>query len=258
VLLFVLVRSLSYLRRLRQPDRPWDEEMHRRGATMLLAQPLRQWFAYVVRPLVDRLAGGPSPDTLTGLCLGLSVAAAALVASGMLATGSAVALLGASLDYFDGKVARRRGVSNQAGNFLDSTLDRWSEVALFTGAALLLRRFPVALAACVVGQGASLIVSYARAKAESLSLPLRGGLMQRPERLVLFCGGGLLAPYLDLVLPARWGPWILFRAAVVVLGAATTFTAASRTLQGYRALRRAPEPGSRPVAAGPDGGRPPV
>jgi CDP-diacylglycerol--glycerol-3-phosphate 3-phosphatidyltransferase len=236
--LFAVGRSLAFAARsLSRESRPWDEEMARRGESFLLAQPLRQWFAYVVRPLVSGLGRVASPDALTLLCLALSVLAAALLAMGLLATGAAVALLAASLDYFDGKVARQFGIGTTAGNFLDSTLDRWSEVALFVGAAVLLRAAPVALAACVLAQGASLIVSYARAKAESLDVPLRGGLMQRPERLVLFCVGGLVSPFADLVLAPQLGPMAVFRGVMVVLGIATAATAASRTIGGYRALR---------------------
>jgi phosphatidylglycerophosphate synthase len=257
ILAFALLRTVLYAAHiLRRGAPPRDEEMVRRGESFLLGQPLRPWFAFVSRPLVGLLAAVGTPDLLSVLCLALSVVAGGLIAGGLLATGAVVGLLGASLDYFDGRVARERGLATPAGSFLDSTLDRWSEVVLITGAALLVRLQPVALAACVVALGSSIIVSYARAKAESLGSTLREGLMQRPERLVVFFGGGLAAPFTDPLLAARFGPHAAFRAALVFLAVATTITAAGRTWQGYRGLRGSRPPDAGPTVAGRDGGIP--
>lgn len=257
VLAFALWRTALYAAHaLRRGVPPRDEEMIRRGESFLLAQPLRQWFAFVSRPVVGLLAAVGTPDLLSVLCLVLSVVAGGLIAGGMLATGAVVGLLGASLDYFDGRVAREHGLATPAGSFLDSTLDRWSEVALLTGAAVLVRDRPLALAACVLALGSSLIVSYARAKAESLGSSLREGLMQRPERLVVFFGGGLAAPFGDPLLAVRFGPYAVFRAALVFLAVATTITAAGRTWQGYRDLRGRRSADPRPAVAGRDAGKP--
>jgi CDP-diacylglycerol--glycerol-3-phosphate 3-phosphatidyltransferase len=259
ILAFTLLRTALYAAHaLRQGGPPRDEEMLRRGQSFILAQPLRQWFAFVTRPLVEVLAAVSTPDLLSVLCLTLSVVAGGLIAGGMLATGAVVGLLGTSLDYFDGRVAREHGRATPAGSFLDSTFDRWSEVALLTGSALLVRDRPVALAACVVALGSSLIVSYARAKAESLGTSLRAGLMRRPERVVVFFGGALAAPFADSVFAGRFGAHAVFRAVLVFLAVATTITAAGRTWRGYRDLRERRSAAPRPAGVGEDVGRPPV
>lgn len=253
-----VVRTAHYVLLVVRRKRPArDEEMLRRGDSVLLGPGVRQWFAWVAQPVVSLLARFSSPDQLTVLSFLLSVLAAAVMGSGMIATGGAVALCAASLDYFDGRVARSSERTSVAGNFLDSTLDRWSEVALFIGAALAVREYPIALAACVLAQGSSLVVSYARAKAESLGAELKAGLMQRPERLVTFCLGAILSPVGDRWLLAPAGPSFLFRAMLVALALATTATALRRTRSGYLRLRRQERADPRSGAA-PGGVEPPA
>ena len=91
------------------------------------------------------------------------------------------------LDMADGQVARRVGRVTAFGAFLDSTLDRYSDLALYMGLVvyytLIGRTFYMALAA--VAMASSFMVSYSRARAESLIPSCKVGFMERPERLVL-------------------------------------------------------------------------
>ena len=105
---------------------------------------------------------------------------------------AALLFLAGFLDMADGQVARRVGRVTAFGAFLDSTLDRYSDLALYLGLVvhytLIGRSFYMTLAS--VAMASSFMVSYARARAESLIPLCKVGFMERPERLVLLIMGG--------------------------------------------------------------------
>ncbi len=144
---------------------------------------------------------GVGPDVLTALGLVLSLLTAVLIASGHL-VWSVVALTASGLvDLLDGSVARTSGRVTPRGAFFDSVADRASDALVFGGVAWYLGRdsgrLPIlALAAVAL----AMLVSYERAKAESLGYDARGGLMERAERMVLL-GIGLA---FDVVVPVLW------------------------------------------------------
>lgn len=221
---------------------PVDEEIARRGSSALLGRTLRQGFAWTAGPL-ERflLSGGASPDALTLAGAALGCAGAAFVAMGDLTVGGLAVLGSAGFDFLDGRIARRRGVSSPGGEFLDSTVDRWSDAFSFGAAAFLMRDEPWCLAAALVAFGCAAIVPYARAKAESLGVPLRSGLMQRPERVVIYSAAAIFSAPLD----PQWPSWPgvahpTFAAAIVFLAVATLGTAVSRTREGLQRIRAAP------------------
>jgi CDP-diacylglycerol--glycerol-3-phosphate 3-phosphatidyltransferase len=105
-------------------------------------------------------------------------------------------------DMLDGQVARLGKMSSSFGAFLDSVLDRYSELFMFLGICyyLVSHHFFVSSLFAFIGMIGSMMVSYTRARAEALGVQCKGGMMQRPERVVLvgtsavLCG--LLAPYI--------------------------------------------------------------
>jgi phosphatidylinositol phosphate synthase len=217
---------------------PVDKEMLARGESVLLGQALRQAFAWSTEPLCRLLERVRiKPNTLTLLSFAAAVAAGVLIALGEVALGGALALAGSSLDYFDGRVARRTGRTSKAGAFLDSTLDRYSDVALLSGAAVLFRDTVPVLVACLVGMGSTVAISYTRAKVESLGGELKVGLMQRAERVVLFCVGALASPFVDPLLAAdRQGRHLFFAGVLVLLAVLSAITTVHRTVIGFRRL----------------------
>lgn len=225
---------------------PFDLEMKQRGQSVLLGQSVRQVYAWSLQPLVCVMAKARvNPNALTVACFAFSFAAGVLIALGAVTLGGVVGLFGVSLDYFDGRIARMTGQSTRSGGFLDSTLDRFGEVAFFAGAAIFFRGAPWVLTACLLALGSGGIVSYARAKAESLGIELKSGLMQRPERVVLFCFGASFSLLCDGWLPPGWqGQYAIFAGALYVLGALTTLTSWQRTLDGFAELRRIEESSS--------------
>jgi len=159
------------------------------------------------RWLLDKIVGalaatGINPNVLTFLGLVVNFWAAVLFATGRFRTAAAVIFFAGFLDMLDGQVARRRNRVTTFGAFYDSTLDRYSDMALYMGLlvyySVIGRTAYVVLAA--VATASSVMVSYARARAESLIPTCKVGFMERPERLVLLILGGAF----NRMAPALW------------------------------------------------------
>jgi len=161
----------------------------------------------LLSPLLDglvRALAHVSADvlTMTGLAL-TGVASAFFAAAGgpgsntspaLLRLGGVIALVAAVFDMLDGRVARIRGRGTKFGAFLDSTMDRYSDMLLFMGLLILyarLERTGLMVLVWVAAFG-SFMTSYARARAESLIPRCTVGLLERPERIVLIIAGALL------------------------------------------------------------------
>lgn len=180
----------------------------------------------LVAPLADRVARtGIDPNTITLFGLALNVLAGLVIAGGSFVGGGALFLLASATDSIDGAVARASGRTSSFGAFLDSLADRYAESAILVGLLVRLELvgdalLVVAAALALVG---SLLVSYARARAEGLGVDCEVGLLQRPERVVLLAAGLLLSPW--LLGPALW-----------LLAVATNLTVVQRALHVHRAL----------------------
>ena len=172
-------------------------------------QPVTHWIGAGAGWLLDRVvkvlaATGITPNVLTVVGMVVNVWAAVLFAYGSFRSAAAVLFLAGFLDMADGQVARRAGRATAFGAFLDSTLDRYSDLGLYMGLVvhytLISRPFYMGLAA--VAMASSFMVSYSRARAESLIPQCKVGFMERPERLVLLIIGGAfwrMAPVLWVI-----------------------------------------------------------
>jgi len=155
-------------------------------------------------PLVSFLLSARiHPNALTLVGVGLAIVAGVVAAEGRVREAAVWLLLSGIFDMLDGQVARKAGLESPRGAFFDSTLDRYAEGAFFLG---LMWHFVAearelsALAAMIVLLG-SLLVSYARARAEGLGTECKVGLMERPERFVATIVGCLVGGVvLDVVL----------------------------------------------------------
>ncbi len=143
-----------------------------------------------------------SPDVLTIIGLALNGVACALFALAggkdytkpeLLRLGGLVALVASIFDMMDGRVARLRGRETKFGAYLDSTMDRYSDMVLYMGLMILYARMEKTLPMVLVWVAAfgGFMTSYARARAESLIPRCTVGLMERPERIVLVVVGAL-------------------------------------------------------------------
>lgn len=165
---------------------------------------IRLKFRNILEPLARALsAGRVSPNTLTLVDLVPAVAAGIAFAGGMVRLGGVLVGVSGLFDLLDGLVARVGSKQTDFGALLDSTLDRFAEIAVFIGLAILFRETPT-LYGVILALGGSLMVSYVRARAEGLGFRCDSGMLQRPERLIIVLLGALLG--LGFL---TWAIWII-------------------------------------------------
>ena len=158
------------------------------------------WLLYKI---VDGLAAtGVHPNVLTFTGLMVNVWAAVLFAAGSFRTAGAVMILAGVFDMTDGRVARAQGRVTTFGGFFDSVIDRYSDLVLYLGLLVYYARVNRFFYAILVGvaMAGSVMVSYARARAESLIPSCKAGFWERPERIVLLILGALG----NRIAPALW------------------------------------------------------
>jgi CDP-diacylglycerol--glycerol-3-phosphate 3-phosphatidyltransferase len=167
---------------------------------------------------------GLTPDTVTIIgTAGSVLAALTLFPIGQLFAGWLVIWFFVLADMLDGAMARERGGGTRFGAVLDATCDRISDGAVFCGllwwAAFGLRSasLAVAIMICLV---TSQVISYIKARAEASGLDGGGGLIERPERLVIALGGAGLSdlPFLPLPWVLHAAMWVLAVASLVTVG----------------------------------------
>jgi CDP-diacylglycerol---glycerol-3-phosphate 3-phosphatidyltransferase len=148
----------------------------------------KETFRQLIRPLARVLSAiRIRPDALTVAGWILSLGAATLFALGYMKTAGAVMLFAGLFDALDGAVARESNRMSSFGAFLDSTLDRLSESAIFVGIVFFYassaRPYEALLAG--VAMAFSLMTSYTRARAEGLGFECEVGLLERAGRVVI-------------------------------------------------------------------------
>lgn len=187
-----------------------------------------------------------TPNQITVIGVALTFVAAVLVAFGYLRWAGVCLIVAGTFDILDGALARSSGRAYPYGAFLDSTLDRYSEGAIYIGLAAYFASTPGPLQrwlllATVAALAGSFLVSYVRARAQSLGFTCESGIFARPERVVVTVVGLI------------FGGVVLY-GVVFLLAILTNLTALQRIrevwLQG-RAQRLAME---REAAAAPKAG----
>ena len=260
LLVFVLW-ALLHLGRFRWRNRGRTDWGHDRGGSALLPASLRAWWLEEIAPMVDWLVrAGVRADHVTWLGTAFSFGAAAAFGLRAFVVGGYVLLVGGICDILDGHVARRSGQASLRGAFLDSSLDRYADMAVLIGLAVAFREGWVGLVALVALVGA-VMTSYARARAEGLGLACRGGLMQRPERIVVIGFAAILDPALSAGLRAVAGTEgeVFLALAVTVMAVLVNGTAAARVRTTWLLLReRERAAAAAAAAAPPPGGGQPV
>jgi CDP-diacylglycerol--glycerol-3-phosphate 3-phosphatidyltransferase len=165
---------------------------------------------------------GITADHLTAFGLVTAVAAAIAIGAGALRGGLLLVILAAVPDLLDGAVAKASGTASRRGAFFDSVADRVTDALLFGGVAWYLATVDGGRAAILPLAVLALsgLISYERAKAESLGFDARGGVMERAERIILLCLGLLFD---SLLVPILWIMLVL-----------TAFTAVQRFVKVWR------------------------
>jgi CDP-diacylglycerol---glycerol-3-phosphate 3-phosphatidyltransferase len=202
---------------------------------------LRPAIARVLTPVGQLLARTPvTPNALTIIgTIGMSAGALWLFPTGHLFAGVVVCTCFVLTDMLDGTLARIKGTTGKFGAFLDSTMDRVADGGLFGGLIvwfMLGGHNPLLAGVSLFCLVAGSLVSYARARAEGLGLRADGGLIERPERMVICLTSvglsGLGVPYILNV-----GLW--------ALAAGSAFTFGQRVRTVYRAAKTVADPGEQ-------------
>lgn len=180
-----------------------------------------------VQPVGAALVGmGITADMMTIIGIAMSAAAAIVIGSGNLVAGLILMVLTGLPDLLDGAIAKAAGTSSTRGAYFDSVSDRLTDIMLFSGVAWYLsdtregqiHMLPVAV------MGLAIMISYQRAKAESLGFDAKGGLMERAERFIALGVGLFLGSFnVNLLLAVLW-----------VMFALTAITAVQRFLKVWK------------------------
>src|SRR5690554_4496825 len=229
---------------------------------MKLRDRLQQGIYMIINPFVKGLIWlGLTPNAVTTIGLMLNIGVAALFIVGAEKTnqgdlsyvgwGGALILFAGLFDMLDGQVARIGNMSSKFGAFYDSVLDRYSEMFMFLGVCYYLvshHYFLSSLFAFIALIG-SMMVSYTRARAEGLGIECKGGLMQRPERIViiglsaLICGvsshyiGGDFKIYIPGLPIQIFETMTFFTLPITIMAVLTNITAISRINMTKRGMK---------------------
>jgi CDP-diacylglycerol--glycerol-3-phosphate 3-phosphatidyltransferase len=185
---------------------------------------LRAWARSLAEGLVKPLARrGVTPNAVTVVGFVFNVITAAILATGHLSAGGALLLLSGIFDMLDGALARVSKRQSKFGAFLDSLLDRYSEAIILLALIFVFTVHGNVLAVLLVYAVAvgSILISYARARAEGLGLDGAVGIAPRPERVIIL-GLGLLISNATTI------------AALIVLALLTHITALQRLYHVWR------------------------
>jgi CDP-diacylglycerol--glycerol-3-phosphate 3-phosphatidyltransferase len=168
----------------------------------------------IIRLIVRGLALSKiNPNVLTFLGLVINAVAATFLAMGQFRKAGFIIIFAGLFDMVDGRVARETNQVTRFGAFFDSVLDRYSDLALLIGLLVyygtIQRPFYVVLTAIVMA--ASVMISYARSRAENIIPTCKVGFLERPERVVLLIIGALF----DRMAPVLWVIAILGNITVI-------------------------------------------
>jgi CDP-diacylglycerol--glycerol-3-phosphate 3-phosphatidyltransferase len=190
---------------------------------LTLTDLVRKWMRWLLEPLARLInRTGISPNLLTVMGFVLTVGVAYVLATGHLQIGGVLLAVAGLFDALDGTLARLAGRRSHFGAFLDSTVDRFSEAVIFMGLLVHYtqhggRQESFLIYATLVG---SLMVSYVRARAESIGIECKGGILTRFERAVVLVVGLIL----NQMLIALW-----------IMAILSNFTALQRIYLVWRA-----------------------
>ena len=179
----------------------------------MITKEIQVWGRRLATAVVTPLAASRvTPNVLTVVGLLLNLVTGGVLALGHLSIGGALLLVAGIFDTLDGALARVTDKASAFGAFFDSTLDRIAEAGIGLGLLLYYSSHHNASATTllylvIVG---SLIISYARARAEGLHVECKVGLMARPERVIALAIGLLLGPAIT--------PWALALLAITTWG----------------------------------------
>lgn len=206
----------------------------------MITRKIGQGCSYLYDAIIHGFAAaGINPNILTSIGFAINLAAAYFFAYGYFLWGGLTVILAGVFDLTDGPVARYTRRVTPFGGFLDSVLDRYSDLILFTGLLIYYGRinrfmYVTLVAVAIIG---SVMTSYTRARAENLIPSCKVGFLERPERIVLIIIGALT----DRMAPVLW--------VIVILSNVTVIHRVIHTYQVSRRMANAQPPASQTPSA---------
>ena len=169
--------------------------VRRQGASPLLGRCLLEFGYYVLSP-VARLAVATkiSPNMASWMCLMFGLGAGLAAALDAVPLAGGLLIVSAVCDTLDGMIARSQGIASEAGEVLDSAVDRYTEFVFLAGLCLYYRQQWWAMILVLAALLGSMLVSYSQAKAEAIQADVPRAWMRRPERAVYLGGTAFLSP----------------------------------------------------------------
>jgi CDP-diacylglycerol--glycerol-3-phosphate 3-phosphatidyltransferase len=191
-----------------------------------MLESLKPFYNKTLKPLALQLGKiGLKPNHLTIAGVLSFAAASALCVFDYWKISLLLVIVGGIFDGLDGVLARETGQQSVFGSILDSSCDRFTEIFLLLGIMITyLKSSPIDITGtilCFTAISASLMVSYVKARCEGVSVPCKGGILQRPERIILLSFG--------LLTGARMMIWVL-----VVISVLGFFTSIQRLFEAAR------------------------
>jgi len=229
----------------------------------LIRDRLQQMIYKIINPLVKgliKIGFTPNAITTTGLLLNIGVAVIFIAGAEegnrgdfrYVGWAGGLVLFAGLFDMLDGQVARLGNMSSPFGALFDSVLDRYSELILFLGICYYLvahHYFFSSLFAFIALIG-SMMVSYTRARSEGLGIENKGGIMQRPERIVLIAVAAIGSFVTSTIIGSDYKLFIpgipfhvfetmsVFTIPLTVMAVLTNFTAIKRLMDAKKALEK--------------------
>jgi len=204
----------------------------------MITRQIGRTLSYVVMAIVRAFAAsGVNPNVLTFIGFAVTLLGAYLFAYGYFRWAGLAVVLAGLFDMLDGRVARLSNRVTPFGGFLDSVLDRYSDLCLMIGLLLFYGRanrswYVTLVAVAMIG---SVMTSYARARAENLIPTCKVGFLERPERVVLIIIGALF----DRMAPVLW-----------IIAVLSTWTVIHRVVYTWQESRRAALQASTEIPGG--------
>jgi CDP-diacylglycerol--glycerol-3-phosphate 3-phosphatidyltransferase len=192
------------------------------------------YYAVMEKVAYPLVSAGISPNHITVAGMLLSLAAGVLFACGAIFWGGMLLWASGLMDPIDGTVARLSGKVTRFGALFDSTLDRYSEFFIFFGLMFYFRGGRMLFVVMLALMG-SIMVSYIKARAESLGQKEFRGLMQRPERIILLIAGTVLNGPINQYLLGGCQDCTL-KGTLVILAVLTNITALQRLISSRKEL----------------------
>jgi len=181
-------------------------ELRKQAHSKILTMRVKEFWYWITEPLFRFFVKFKvQPNTISLIGFALTVISAFFFAKGDFATAGWIYVIAGSMDFFDGRVARHFRKSSDAGAFFDAVFDRFGESILFLGLLVFYKdgiMFYITFLAFI----ASILISYTKAKGETMGVSCSLGLAQRPERIAYIGGFAIIWPMFWL----GFEPWFPF------------------------------------------------